>query len=92
MNIVERRATDLKRGLRHRYAGMVISLIVALAFLVWSTDEALCAAITIAGNGPELRMVERLTRMRLCKDCLDKIKNPQLMAATKAILADEMRV
>ena len=37
-------------------------------------------------------MVEGLTRMRLCKDCLDKIKSPQLMAATKAILADEMRV
>jgi phosphate transport system substrate-binding protein len=62
MNIVEGRATDVKRGLRHRCAGMVISLIVALAFLVWSTDEALCAAIRIAGNGPELRMVERLTR------------------------------
>jgi phosphate transport system substrate-binding protein len=62
MNIVEGRATDLKRGLRHRYAGMVISLIVALAVLVWPADEALCAAITIAGNGPELRMVERLTR------------------------------
>ena len=62
MNIVERRATDLKRGLRHRYAGMVISLIVALAVLVWPADEALSAAITIAGNGPELRMVERLTR------------------------------
>jgi phosphate transport system substrate-binding protein len=62
MNIVERRATDLKRGLRHRYAGMVISLIVALAFLVWPAGESLSAAITIAGNGPELRMVERLTR------------------------------
>jgi phosphate transport system substrate-binding protein len=62
MNIVERRATDLKRGLRHDYAGMVVSLIVALAFSVWSADEALSAAITIAGNGPELRMVERLTR------------------------------
>ena len=62
MNIVEGPATDLKKGLRHRYAGMVISLIVALAFLVWPADEALCAAITIAGNGPELRMVERLTR------------------------------
>jgi phosphate transport system substrate-binding protein len=41
---------------------MVISLLVTLAFLVWPADEALCAAITIAGNGPELRMVERLTR------------------------------
>jgi len=62
MNIVEGPATDLKKGLRHRYAGMVISLIVALAVLVWPADEALSAAITIAGNGPELRMVERLTR------------------------------
>ena len=62
MNIVEGRATDLKTGLWHRYAGMVISLIVALAVLVWPADEALSAAITIAGNGPELRMVERLTR------------------------------
>lgn len=62
MNIVEGRATDLKTGLWHRYAGMVISLIVALAVLVWSADEALSAAITIAGNGPELRVVERLTR------------------------------
>ena len=62
MNIVEGRATDLKRGLRHGHAWMVVSLIVAFAFLVWSADEALSAAITIAGNGPELRMVERLTR------------------------------
>lgn len=62
MNIVEGRATDLKRGQWHRHAGMVIRLIVALAVLVWSADEALSAAITIAGNGPELRMVERLTR------------------------------
>ena len=62
MNIVEGRATDLKRGQWHRHAGMVISLIVALAVLVWSADEALSAAITIAGNGPELRVVERLTR------------------------------
>ncbi len=62
MNIVEGRATDLKRGQWHRHAGMVIRLIVALAVLVWSADEALSAAITIAGNGPELRVVERLTR------------------------------
>ena len=62
MNIVEGRATDLKRGQWHRHAGMVISLIVALAVLVWPADEALSAAITIAGNGPELRVVERLTR------------------------------
>jgi phosphate transport system substrate-binding protein len=62
MNIVEGRATDLKRGRRHGYVGMVPSLLVALGFLVGSAGEALSAAITIAGNGPELRMVERLTR------------------------------
>ena len=61
MNIVEGRATDMERGLRPGHAGMVPSLLVALAFLVWLPDEALSAAITIAGNGPELRMVERLT-------------------------------
>ena len=60
MNIVERRETDRKRRLRTGHAGMVASLLVALAFLGWSADEALSAAITIAGNGPELRMVERL--------------------------------
>lgn len=62
MNIVEVRATDMERGLRHGRAGMVPSLFVALGFLVGSANEALSAAITIAGNGPELRMVERLTR------------------------------
>src|SRR6476659_6185416 len=62
MNIVEARATDMERGLRQGLAGMVPSLFVALGFLVGSPDEALSAAITIAGNGPELRMVERLTR------------------------------
>src|SRR6476646_4777989 len=62
MNIVEARATDMERGLRQGRAGMVPSLFVALGFLVGSPDEVLSAAITIAGNGPELRMVERLTR------------------------------
>ena len=38
------------------------SVLVALAVLLWSASEALSGAITIAGNGPELRMVERLTR------------------------------
>lgn len=37
-------------------------VLIALAGLLWSADEVLSAAITIAGNGPELRMVERLTR------------------------------
>lgn len=49
MNIVKQRAT-------------VVSLLVSLAFLVASADKALSAVITIAGNGSELRMVERLTQ------------------------------
>ena len=51
----------MKRCLRPGHAGTVTSLFVALALLVWWADEALSAAITIAGNGPELRMIERLT-------------------------------
>src|SRR5689334_8686815 len=62
MDIVETRATDMERGRKHAQAGMVPSLFVALGLLVGSASEALSAAITIAGNGPELRMVERLTR------------------------------
>lgn len=42
--------------------GFVPSMLVALAVVLWSADEAVSAAITIAGNGPELHMVERLTR------------------------------
>lgn len=42
--------------------GFVPSVLVALAGLLCFPDEALSAAITIAGNGPELHMVERLTR------------------------------
>ncbi len=61
MNIVERRETDMERRLRPARAWLVATLLVALAFLGWSADEALSAAMTIAGNGPELRMVERLT-------------------------------
>jgi len=60
MNIVEGRATNQERGLKPGLGGVVSSLLVALAFLGWSADEARSAAITIAGNGPELRMVERL--------------------------------
>jgi phosphate transport system substrate-binding protein len=44
------------------HARMALWLLVALAFSVWSADETLATAITIAGNGPELRMIERLTR------------------------------
>ena len=61
MNIVEGRATNQERGLKPGLGGLLSSLLVALAFLGWSADEARSAAITIAGNGPELRMVERLT-------------------------------
>lgn len=56
------RATDMERCLWHSHAGIVPSVLVALGALLWSADEALSAAITIAGNGPELRMVEQLTR------------------------------
>jgi phosphate transport system substrate-binding protein len=62
MNIIDGRETDMKRRLRPGLAGMVSSLLVALAFFGWSADHALSASITIAGNGQELRMVERLTR------------------------------
>ena len=62
MNIVEARETDIERRLRRGRAGIVPSVFVALGFFAWSADEALSATITIAGNGPELRMVERLTR------------------------------
>ncbi len=41
MNIVERRETDMERCLRPGHAGVVASLLVALAFLGWSADEAL---------------------------------------------------
>lgn len=41
---------------------MTRCLCTALAFLMCSPDVATSAAITIAGNGPELRMVEQLAR------------------------------
>src|ERR1043165_895336 len=62
MNIVEGRETDIERRLMPGHAGMVSSLLVALVVLLWGADDALSAAIRIAGNGPELRMIERLTR------------------------------
>jgi phosphate transport system substrate-binding protein len=52
----------VKRWLRWDHAGIVPSGLVALAVLLWSASEALSGAITVAGNGPELRMVEHLTR------------------------------
>jgi phosphate transport system substrate-binding protein len=51
----------MEKRLRPAHAWLVASLLAVLTFLGWSTDEALPAAMTIAGNGPELRMVERLT-------------------------------
>lgn len=62
MSIVDGRVTDMEERLRPGHAGMVSSLLVALAVLLSGADDALSAAITIAGNGPELRMVEQLTR------------------------------
>ena len=40
---------------------MAPCLLTALALVMCSPDVAASAAVTIAGNGPELRMIERLT-------------------------------
>lgn len=40
----------------------VLSLLLVLAGVILSASEAESGAITIAGNGPELRVVEQLTR------------------------------
>lgn len=42
--------------------GIVPSVVLAFAGVLASTPEAVSGAITIAGNGPELRVVEQLTR------------------------------
>ena len=44
-----------------RAADMAPCLLTALALVMCSPDVAASAAVTIAGNGPELRMIERLT-------------------------------
>ena len=44
------------------HAGIVPSVLLALAGVLVSASEARSGAITIAGNGPELRVVEQLTR------------------------------
>ncbi|HJT21949.1 MAG TPA: substrate-binding domain-containing protein [Nitrospira sp.] len=62
MKIVDGRTAGVERCSRHGHAGIVPSVLAAIAVLLWSTDEALSAAITIAGNGPELRMVEQMAR------------------------------
>ena len=45
MNIVEERETDIERRLRPGRAGMVSSLLVALAVPLWSADDALSALL-----------------------------------------------
>jgi phosphate transport system substrate-binding protein len=54
----------LSRGKRLRsFCGAVAQCIpLALVLVLLSASEALSGAITIAGNGPELRVVEQLTR------------------------------
>jgi phosphate transport system substrate-binding protein len=44
------------------HSNIFLSALLALAGLVSSASEAMAGAITIAGNGPELRVVEQLTR------------------------------
>ena len=44
------------------HSKIFLSAVLALAGLVSSGSEAMAGAITIAGNGPELRVVEQLTR------------------------------
>lgn len=52
-----------KRGRRPWHVcGADLCLPITLAGVLLSASEALSGAITIAGNGPELRMVEQLTR------------------------------
>lgn len=52
----------MRRWSRCGHAGIVPSGLLALAGVLSSTFEAMAGAITIAGNGPELRVVEQLTR------------------------------
>ncbi len=40
---------------------IVLSVLLTLTTVMWSVSDAMSSAITIAGNGPELRVVERLT-------------------------------
>ncbi len=52
----------MRRWARCGHAGIVLSVLLALAGVLSSAPQAMAGAITIAGNGPELRVVERLTR------------------------------
>jgi phosphate transport system substrate-binding protein len=45
-----------------RHSIIFLSALLALADVFLSASEAMAGAITIAGNGPELRVVEQLTR------------------------------
>ncbi len=57
---------DQKRYARKRpmcgHAEIVSTVLLALAGVLSSASEAMAGAITIAGNGPELRVVKQLTR------------------------------
>ncbi|HEY6085602.1 MAG TPA: substrate-binding domain-containing protein [Nitrospira sp.] len=46
----------------YSYASVSTAGFLMAAVLLWPAGDALSGAITVAGNGPELRMVERLTR------------------------------
>lgn len=54
--------TCMRKWLMRTHAGIVPSVLLALAGVLSSASEAMAGAITIAGNGPELRVVEQLTR------------------------------
>ncbi|HEY6973604.1 MAG TPA: hypothetical protein VI359_04810, partial [Nitrospiraceae bacterium] len=52
----------MMRWLRCGHAGTFPIGLLVVTGVLWSTTEAVAGAITIAGNGPELRVVEQLTR------------------------------
>lgn len=63
MKLVWRNQT-LSRGKRLRGVCGVAVLCISLTLVgvLFSASEAISEAITIAGNGPELRVVEQLTQ------------------------------
>jgi phosphate transport system substrate-binding protein len=52
----------VRRWSRCGHAGIFPSVLLAIAGVLSSASEAMSGAVTIAGNGPELRVVEQLTR------------------------------
>lgn len=44
------------------HSKIVLSALLALAGVLWFESEAMSGVVTIAGNGPELRVVEQITR------------------------------